>query len=233
MDKEIIIQQEVKNGLAEYGLNEEERKDYENSILDYLKDKTFEKEEDLVEDVKNRVSLFVPSVRLLQKSRTKLQQDNAKLLKDFEDYKKNNPIKKDEPKKQEEDDDENEKTPSWAKSLIDKINTLEKQAEEEKLQKIMSAKREAVLEKEKAKYNKSFHSTLEIIAKGIDFSADNAETILKEQIAEIIKDNPAFLVKGGGKLKEESSDLKALTDALLKQAEADNKKAEALKSKFK
>lgn len=244
MEKESIIQEEVKSGLMQYGLNDIERLDYENLILDEFKGKSFEKDEDFVSEVKSRVQSFVPSVRLLQKSRTKLQQDNAKLAKDFEDYKKNNPQKEPEQPKTEPDtkqaNAENPKVDPALATLTESISALKKQIEdmqtqhqEELKRKEITDKKNAIIEKLKPKYNKSFHSTINVIANGFDFSSDDAEALFTNQISELAKENPVMLAKGGENKETGLAALNALTDALKKETEAESKKAEALKQRLK
>lgn len=244
MEKESIIQEEVKSGLMQYGLNDIERLDYENLILDEFKEKSFEKDEDFVSEVKNRVQSFVPSVRLLQKSRTKLQQDNAKLSKDFEDYKKNNPQKEPEQPKTEPDTKqnniENPKVDPALATLTESISALKKQIEdmqtqhqEELKRKEITDKKNAIIEKLKPKYNKSFHSTINVIANGFDFSSDDAEALFTNQISELAKENPVMLAKGNENKETGLAALNALTDALKKETEAESKKAEVLKQRLK
>lgn len=194
MNTENIIQEEVKTSLSEFGLNEEERKSYESLILTQIKDKTFEKEEDLKIEISSRIESLKPSVKLLQQSRTKLMQENAKVLKEFEEYKKKNPLKpKDEDKDKPKDEDDNG-TPEWAKVLMEDIKNLKQAREEEKKQKTIFEKKEAVLKALKPKYNKSFHTTIDVIANGFDFSKEDAESRFTEQISQLAKDNPAMLV---------------------------------------
>ena len=194
MNKENIIQEEVKTGLSEFGLNEEERKSYESLILSQIKDKTFEKEEDLKNDIISRVDSLKPSVKLLQQSRTKLMQENAKVLKEFEEYKKNHPQNDKEPEPDKAKRNDGDGTPEWAKALLEDIKNLKEAREEEKKQKTISEKKEAVLKALKPKYNKSFHTTIDVIAKGFDFSKEDAESKFTEQISQLAKDNPAMLV---------------------------------------
>lgn len=206
MNTENIIQEEVKTNLSEFGLNEEERKSYESLILSQIKDKTFEKEEDLKTEISLRIESLKPSVKLLQQSRTKLMQENAKVLKEFEEYKKNNPLKpKDEDKDKPKDEDNS--TPEWAKVLMEDIKNLKEAREEEKKQKTILEKKESVLKALKPKYNKSFHTTIEVIANGFDFSKDDAEIKFTEQISKLAKDNPAMLVDsdGGDKNKKKNN----------------------------
>ena len=189
MEKEVIIQQEVKNGLSEYGINEEERKDYENLILEQIKDKEFEKEEDLTNDVKARVQSLVPSVKLLQRRSTKFGQEKAEVLRQFEEYKKNNPIKKEEPKKEPEQED----TPAWAKALLNKVEDLEKERIAERKAKELDNKKTATLSALKPKYNKSFYATIDVLAQNIDWSKENAENEFKDLLSGLAKDNPVWL----------------------------------------
>lgn len=244
MEKESIIQEEVKSGLMQYGLSDIERLDYENLILDEFKEKSFEKDEDFVSEVKNRVQSFVPSVRLLQKSRTKLQQDNAKLVKEFEDYKKTNPQKEPEQPKvnpnKTETNTENPKVDPALATLTESISALKKQIEdmqtqhqEELRRKEITDKKNAIIEKLKPKYNKSFHSTINVIANGFDFSNDDAEALFTNQISELAKENPVMLAKGGVSKETGLEALNALTDAIKKESEAESKKAEALKQRLK
>ena len=193
MEKEVIIQQEVKNGLSEYGINEEERREYENLILGQIKDKEFEKEEDLTNDVKARVQSLVPSVKLLQRRSTKFGQEKAEVLRQFEEYKKNNPIKKEEPKKEPEQED----TPAWARALLNKVEDLEKERIAERKAKELDNKKTATLSALKPKYNKSFYATIDVLAQNIDWSKENAENEFKDLLSGLAKDNPVWLANAG------------------------------------
>lgn len=224
MNTENIIQEEVKTSLSEFGLNEEERKSYESLILSQIKDKTFEKEEELKTEITSRIESIKPSVKLLQQSRTKLMQENAKVLKEFEEYKKNNPLKsKDEEKDKQKDEDNG--APEWAKVLMEDIKNLKQAREEEKKQKTILEKKEAVLKALKPKYNKSFHTTIDVIANGFDFSKDDAENKFTEQISQLAKDNPAMLVNSdnGGKNKEKNNPFLAYKQDTDKAQEEFNK----------
>lgn len=195
MNKETIIQNEVKANFSEFGLNEDERKSFESLILEQIKDKTFEKEEDLKTEIGTMINGFKPSAKLLQQSRTKLMQENAKVLKEFEEYKKKNPEKANEP---EPEPEKGKEVPEWAKALLDDVKNLKELQEAEKKQRTASEKKQAVLKALKPKYNKSFHTTIDVIANAFDFNNEDAETKLTEQISQLAKDNPAMLVDGNG-----------------------------------
>lgn len=195
MNKETIIQNEVKANFSEFGLNEDERKSFESLILEQIKDKTFEKEEDLKTEIGTMINGFKPSAKLLQQSRTKLMQENAKVLKEFEEYKKRNPEKAPEP---EPEPEKGKEVPEWAKALLDEVKNLKELQEAEKKQRTASEKKQAVLKALKPKYNKSFHTTIDVIANAFDFNNEDAETKLTEQISQLAKDNPAMLVDGNG-----------------------------------
>lgn len=224
MNTENIIQEEVKTSLSEFGLNEEERKSYESLILSQIKDKTFEKEEELKTEITSRIESIKPSVKLLQQSRTKLMQENAKVLKEFEEYKKNNPLKSKDEEKDKQKDEDND-TPEWAKALMEDIKNLKQAREEEKKQKTILEKKEAVLKALKPKYNKSFHTTIDVIANGFDFSKDDAENKFTEQISQLAKDNPAMLVDSdnGGKNKKKNNPFLAYKQDTDKAQEEFNK----------
>ena len=75
MEKEIIIQNEVKNSLSQYGLNEEERGSYIDILQEQFKELPPETtEEDFIKQVKEKVKTFETSAKIIQKSRTKINQ---------------------------------------------------------------------------------------------------------------------------------------------------------------
>lgn len=231
MDKEVVIKEQVKSGLSEYGLNETERRDFENVINDTIKDTEFESEEKLTEKVKDLVSNFVPSAKILQKNRTKLMQENAELTKQLLELKnhKGEEEKDEEPKETPDND-----TPAWAKGIMEELSALKAEREAEKQEKKINERKDYILATIKPKYNKSFHSTIDVISKAFDFSKEDAELEFKEQLASLVKDNPTMLAKNEDNEKESiSTDLKVLADAMEKQATADKTKAEALKNRFK
>lgn len=205
MNKETIIQNEVKANFSEFGLNEDERKSFESLILEQIKDKTFEKEEDLKTEIGTMINSFKPSAKLLQQSRTKLMQENAKVLKEFEEYKKKNPEKDPEPKPNTEKEKEKDKeVPEWAKALLDEVKNLKESQDAERKQRTASEKKQAVLKALKPKYNKSFHTTIDVIANAFDFNNEDAETKLTEQISQLAKDNPAMLIEGNDGNKDKN-----------------------------
>lgn len=212
MEKIEIIQSEVKNGLSDFGLNDEERKDYENLILEQVKDKTFEKEEDLINEVKINVQSFIPSVKILQKSRTKIQQEKSDLQKKLEEYKKNNPQTKTEPPKNPEPPKDD--TPDWAKALLKKIENIEEERESEKKAKIIKDKRENTLSVIKEKYNKSIHSTIDVLANGIDWNKETAENEFKDLLSNLAKDNPVWLVKADDKGNKQEKNILLSTSSI-------------------
>lgn len=213
MNKETIIQNEVKANFSEFGLNEDERKSFESLILEQIKDETFEKEEDLKTKIGTMINGFKPSAKLLQQSRTKLMQEKAKVLQEFEDYKKKNPEKEPEPKQDTDNDkDKNKEVPEWAKALLEEVKTLKESQETERKLKKASEKKEAVLKALKPKYSKSFHTTIDVIANAFDFNDENVESKLTEQISQLAKDNPAMLIKGKDKDTEEQKNNPFLLD---------------------
>lgn len=233
MEKEIIVQQEVKNGLANFGLNDTERKEYENLILEGLKDKTFEKEEDLTTEVKSRVSYFIPSAKLLQQSRTKLMQDNATLKQQFEDYKKNNPIKDDKDDKDNKDDKD---TPDWAKILRNEFKTLKESLENEKKERLIAENKEKILKSIKKDYNKQSWDMIDLLiqANNVDFSNEYAKDKVKEIISDYATGHPAALIKADeGDNKPDNKLFKELEEQRKKTQMNSSDKEKALKERFK
>lgn len=230
MEKEIIVQQEVKNGLANFGLNDTERKEYENLILEGLKDKTFEKEEDLTAEVKSRVSYFIPSAKLLQQSRTKLMQDNATLKQQFEDYKKNNPIKDDK------DDKDDKDTHDWAKTLMDEFKTLKESLENEKKERLIAENKEKILKSIKKDYNKQSWDMIDLLiqANNVDFSNEYAKDKVKEIISDYATGHPAALIKADEDDNNTDNKLfKELEEQRKKTQMNSSDKEKALKERFK
>lgn len=237
MEKEIIVQQEVKNGLANFGLNDTERKEYENLILEGLKDKTFEKEEDLTTEVKSRVSYFIPSAKLLQQSRTRLMQENATLKQQFEDYKKSNPKKDDKDDKKDDKDNKDDKdTPDWAKTLMDEFKTLKESHENEKKERLIAENKEKILKSIKKDYNKQSWDMIDLLiqANNVDFSNEYAKDKVKEIISDYATGHPAALIKADeDDNKTDNKLFKELEEQRKKTQMNSSDKEKALKKRFK
>ena len=201
MEKEIIIQNEVKNSLSQYGLNEEERGSYIDILQEQFKELPSETtEEDFIKQVKAKVKTFETSAKIIQKTRTKINQSaNEKdaqikelMAKVEELSKKTTTPDVKPPQKTPQNDDT---VLEMLKSMQDKMNKIEQDRENEKKEKQLNEKKTNILQAVKKGYSKQLEPIIDLIAKSVDFSLDDAEDNFKKNVSDWIKNNSTSIPK--------------------------------------
>ena len=205
MEKEIIIQNEVKNGLSQYGLNEEERGSYVNILQEQFKELSPEiTEEDFTKQVKEKVKLFETSAKIIQKSRTKINQSAQEkdtqikelMAKVEELSKKTTPPDVKTPQEPAQEPQKKDDTVlEMLKSMQDKMNKIEQDRENEKKEKQLNEKKTNILQAVKKDYSKQLEPIIDLIAKSVDFSLDDAEDNFKKNVSDWIKNNSTSIPK--------------------------------------
>lgn len=205
MEKEVIIQNEVKNGLSQYGLNEEERGSYVNILQEQFKELSPEiTEEDFTKQVKEKVKLFETSAKIIQKTRTKINQSAQEkdaqikeLMAKVEELSKKTTTPDVKPPQEP-----SQKTPQnddtvleMLKSMQDKMNKIEQDRENEKKEKQLNEKKTNILQAVKKGYSKQLEPIIDLIAKSVDFSLDDAEDNFKKNVSDWIKNNSTSIPK--------------------------------------
>lgn len=205
MEKEVIIQNEVKNGLSQYGLNEEERGSYVNILQEQFKELSPEiTEEDFTKQVKEKVKLFETSAKIIQKSRTKINQSAQEkdtqikelMAKVEELSKKTTPPDVKTPQEPAQEPPKKDDTVlEMLKSMQDKMNKIEQDRENEKKEKQLNEKKTNILQAVKKDYSKQLEPIIDLIAKSVDFSLDDAEDKFKSNVSDWIKNNSTSIPK--------------------------------------
>ena len=160
-------------------------------------------------------------------------QDNATLKQQFEDYKKNNPIKDDKDDKDNKDDKD---TPDWAKILRNEFKTLKESLENEKKERLIAENKEKILKSIKKDYNKQSWDMIDLLiqANNVDFSNEYAKDKVKEIISDYATGHPAALIKADeGDNKPDNKLFKELEEQRKKTQMNSSDKEKALKERFK
>lgn len=205
MKKEVIIQNEVKNGLSQYGLNEEERGSYIDILQEQFKELPPETtEEDFTKQVKEKVKLFETSAKIIQKSRTKSNQSAQEkdtqikeLMAKVEELSKKTTTPDVKPPQEpaQEPQKKDDTVLEMLKSMQDKMNKIEQDRENEKKEKQLNEKKTNILQAVKKDYSKQLEPIIDLIAKSVDFSLDDAEDKFKSNVSDWIKNNSTSIPK--------------------------------------
>lgn len=205
MEKEVIIQNEVKNGLSQYGLNEEERGSYVNILQEQFKELSPEiTEEDFTKQVKEKVKTFETSAKIIQKSRTKINQSAQEkdtqikeLMAKVEELSKKTTTPDVKPPQEpaQEPQKKDDTVLEMLKSMQDKMNKIEQDRENEKKEKQLNEKKTNILQAVKKDYSKQLEPIIDLIAKSVDFSLDDAEDKFKSNVSDWIKNNSTSIPK--------------------------------------
>ena len=228
MERIEIIKEEVKSNLSQFGLNDSERLEYENMVSELYKN-TELSEEDFVKEVKKSVSLFIPSVKLLQKSRTTLQQANADNAKEITDLKK---ALEDAKKNQDKGNTQTQTTTSDNKELLDAISTLKneittmkEEREQERKNNAIKEKKSQILKVVKGQYNKNCEVIIDLLADKVDFSQDNALDLMKAEAADFAKSHPTQLFVSENTDKHDDKAINKLFGIAKDEADTERQKA--------
>ena len=205
MEKEIIIQNEVKNSLSQYGLNEEERGSYIDILQEQFKELPPEiTEEDFIKQVKSKVKTFETSAKIIQKTRTKINQSAQEkdaqikeLMDKVEELSKGKaPSNVKTPQEPAQEPQKKDDTVlEMLKSMQDKMNKIEQDRENEKKEKQLNEKKTNILQAVKKDYSKQLEPIIDLIAKSVDFSLADAEDNFKKNVSDWIKNNSTSIPK--------------------------------------
>lgn len=197
MDRLEVIKNEVKSSLSQFGLNDVERDEYVSLVSEATKNLADDiTDDDFTQKVKDNVSLLVPSAKLLQKTRTALQQSSANTNKELEDFKKmfeDYKAKHPEVKKEESgsgNDDFKKLFEDMKAELTSQITLLKEEQERERNERALKEKKALIIESVKKGYNKDGADFIDLLALRVDFSQDDAMDKLKTYAAEWAKSHP-------------------------------------------